>query len=85
MASAATAPVVAAAHRRVALMPPFRFSHVESNLFRSAYPMPRNHAFLRTLRLRTIVSLTDEVDATLQKVPAPPPPPPPHAHTQTQN
>ncbi|RKP00219.1 hypothetical protein CXG81DRAFT_13507, partial [Caulochytrium protostelioides] len=40
------------------LYPPFRFSYVEENLTRGAYPKPRNFRFLRRLGLQTILSLT---------------------------
>ena len=48
------------------LIPPFRFAHVEEDLFRSGYPTPLNFRFLKRLRLRTIVSVvptkpTDEL------------------------
>ncbi|KAI9358294.1 protein-tyrosine phosphatase, partial [Zopfochytrium polystomum] len=42
------------------LFPPFRFSAVQEDLFRGSYPKPRNHRFLRRLRLRTILSLTPD-------------------------
>ncbi|KAL9550925.1 hypothetical protein MBANPS3_004499 [Mucor bainieri] len=39
------------------LIPPFRFTMVEENLFRGGYPKPRNKRFLKRLRLKTILSL----------------------------
>ncbi|KAI9469050.1 MAG: tyrosine phosphatase family-domain-containing protein [Benjaminiella poitrasii] len=39
------------------LIPPFRFSMVEENLFRGGYPKPRNKRFLKRLKLKTILSL----------------------------
>jgi tyrosine-protein phosphatase OCA6 len=40
--------------------PPFRFAMVESNLYRGAYPKPRNVLFLKKLKLKQILSLTPE-------------------------
>ncbi|KAJ3339579.1 hypothetical protein HDU93_007996 [Gonapodya sp. JEL0774] len=45
------------------LIAPYRFGHIEEDLFRGGYPKPRNHRFLRRLRLRTIVSLTPDPPA----------------------
>lgn len=42
------------------LVPPLNFSPVETNIYRSGVPLPTNHAFLRTLGLRTIVWLALE-------------------------
>ncbi|KAL7751874.1 protein-tyrosine-phosphatase [Sorochytrium milnesiophthora] len=42
------------------LVPPFRFGYVEDGLYRAGYPKQRNFAFLRTLRLQAIVSLTPD-------------------------
>ncbi|KAJ3148766.1 hypothetical protein HDU89_004616 [Geranomyces variabilis] len=42
------------------LYPPFRYGMVEEDLYRGAYPKPRNHAFLARLGLRTILSLTPD-------------------------
>jgi tyrosine-protein phosphatase OCA6 len=39
------------------LIPPFRFAYVEKDLFRGAYPVTLNFEFLRTLHLKTIISL----------------------------
>ncbi|CAO3633493.1 unnamed protein product [Mucor hiemalis] len=39
------------------LIPPFRFTIVEENLFRGGYPKPRNKRFLKRLKLKTILSL----------------------------
>ncbi|KAI8979201.1 protein-tyrosine phosphatase, partial [Mycotypha africana] len=39
------------------LIPPFRFTLVEENLYRGGYPKPRNERFLKRLRLKTILSL----------------------------
>ncbi|KXS13486.1 hypothetical protein M427DRAFT_100421, partial [Gonapodya prolifera JEL478] len=47
-----------------ALLPPitapYRFGHVEEDLYRGGYPKSRNLRFLRRLRLRTLVSLTPD-------------------------
>lgn len=42
------------------LTPPLRFSTVQDNVYRGAYPRDVNLAFLRTLQLKTIISLTPE-------------------------
>ncbi|KAJ1540280.1 hypothetical protein HK096_011056, partial [Nowakowskiella sp. JEL0078] len=42
------------------LYPPFRFGTVEDDLYRGAYPKPRNHRFLTRLHLQTILSLTPD-------------------------
>ena len=47
------------------LIPPFQFACVEANVYRSAHPQPRNHAFLRRLHLHTIVSVTREMDPSI--------------------
>lgn len=39
------------------LIPPFRFSYVEKDLLRGSYPTSINFSFLRTLHLKSIVSL----------------------------
>jgi len=39
-------------------VPPLRFNTVEPNLYRGAYPREVSFPFLRTLQLRTIISLT---------------------------
>ena len=39
------------------LIPPFRFSYVETDLFRGAYPVKNNFNFLKTLKLKSIISL----------------------------
>ncbi|KAI8986446.1 tyrosine phosphatase family-domain-containing protein [Pilobolus umbonatus] len=39
------------------LIPPFRFTIVEENVFRGGYPKPRNMRFLKRLKLKTILSL----------------------------
>ncbi|CUM63961.1 uncharacterized protein PRCAT00001549001 [Priceomyces carsonii] len=50
------------------LTPPLKFSTVEENLYRGAYPREINFPFLKTLQLRTIVSLTPEpIDETTDK------------------
>jgi tyrosine-protein phosphatase OCA6 len=41
----------------VRLIPPFRFAFVEKDLFRGAYPVTLNFNFLKTLRLKSIVSM----------------------------
>ena len=38
-------------------IPPFRFSYVEKDIFRGAYPVSLNFNFLKTLHLKTIISL----------------------------
>ena len=44
----------------VSLLPPFRFSTVEFDLFRGGYPTLRNFRFLRRLQLKTIISMVPE-------------------------
>ncbi|EAY18564.1 Tyrosine phosphatase family protein [Trichomonas vaginalis G3] len=39
------------------LIPPFRFSAVEIDVFRGAYPVKLNFGFLKTLKLKTMISL----------------------------
>ncbi|ORZ25257.1 protein-tyrosine phosphatase [Absidia repens] len=39
------------------LIPPFRYTMVEEDLFRGGFPKPRNYRFLKRLRLKTILSL----------------------------
>ena len=39
------------------MIPPLRFAYVEKDLFRGAYPIESNYAFMRTLHLKTIVSM----------------------------
>ncbi|EST08334.2 Protein-tyrosine phosphatase, SIW14-like protein [Kalmanozyma brasiliensis GHG001] len=41
--------------------PPALFASVAPQIYRSATPTPSNHTFLRTLQLRTILSLTAEL------------------------
>ncbi|CDU22483.1 related to OCA1-putative protein tyrosine phosphatase [Sporisorium scitamineum] len=41
--------------------PPALFASVAPQIYRSATPLPSNHSFLRTLQLRTILSLTAEL------------------------
>lgn len=41
--------------------PPLLFASVAPQIYRSATPTPANHSFLRTLQLRTILSLTAEL------------------------
>ena len=43
------------------LDPPALFASVAPQIYRSATPTPHNHSFLRTLQLRTILSLTAEL------------------------
>ncbi|KAF8423646.1 tyrosine phosphatase family-domain-containing protein [Tirmania nivea] len=43
---------------RKTLIPPLRFAIVETNVYRGSYPRPLNFAFLESLRLKTILSLT---------------------------
>lgn len=48
-------------------IPPFRFSFVEKDLFRGAYPVSLNFEFLKTLHLKTIISLVpNQVDEELK-------------------
>lgn len=42
------------------LTPPLKFNTVQDGLFRGAYPREINFPFLRTLRLKTIISLTPD-------------------------
>ena len=42
-------------------IPPFRFSYVEKDVFRGAYPVSLNFGFLKTLHLKTIISLIPSV------------------------
>jgi tyrosine-protein phosphatase OCA6 len=39
---------------------PLRFSAIEIDLYRGAYPVLRNFRFLRCLQIKTIISLTPE-------------------------
>lgn len=39
------------------LIPPFRFASVETDVFRGAYPVKLNYNFLKTLKLKTMISL----------------------------
>lgn len=52
------------------LVTPLRFNTIEPNLYRGAYPRDVSFPFLKTLKLKTIISLipdpiTDESDASL--------------------
>ncbi|ODV77472.1 protein-tyrosine phosphatase [Suhomyces tanzawaensis NRRL Y-17324] len=42
------------------LTPPLRFNTVQKDLYRGAYPREINFAFLKTLQLKTIISLTPD-------------------------
>lgn len=42
------------------LIPPFRFAYVETDVFRGAYPVDKNYPFIKTLKLKTIISLIPE-------------------------
>ncbi|RPB02218.1 hypothetical protein L873DRAFT_1763082 [Choiromyces venosus 120613-1] len=42
------------------VIPPLRFSVVEDKLYRGSYPRPLNFEFLESLRLKTILSLTED-------------------------
>ncbi|GMH11406.1 hypothetical protein Nepgr_013247 [Nepenthes gracilis] len=44
----------------VVLMPPTNFSMVEQGVFRSGFPEPSNFAFLKTLKLKSIIYLCPE-------------------------
>lgn len=39
-------------------IPPFRFAAVEVDVFRGAYPVKLNFSFIKTLKLKTMISLT---------------------------
>ena len=39
-------------------IPPFRFALVETDVFRGAYPVALNFSFLKTLKLKSMISLT---------------------------
>ena len=41
-------------------VPPFRFALVEDGVYRGAYPVLRNFPFLKTLGIKTILSITPE-------------------------
>jgi tyrosine-protein phosphatase OCA6 len=43
-----------------ALIPPFRFSTVQHQLYRGSYPTLKNFRFLRRLQLNTIISVIPE-------------------------
>lgn len=47
-----------------ALIPPFRFSSVQHELYRGSYPTLKNFRFLRRLQLKTIVSVIPEAPTT---------------------
>ena len=50
------------------LIPPFRFAYVEKDLFRGAYPVNHNFSFLRTLKLKTMISMSpNPIDDDLKK------------------
>ncbi|KAI8328745.1 tyrosine phosphatase family-domain-containing protein [Chlamydoabsidia padenii] len=50
------------------LIPPFRYTMVEEDLFRGGFPKPRNYRFLQRLRLKTILSLIpDKATPELQE------------------
>lgn len=42
------------------LIPPFRFTIVEENLFRGGYPKPRNIRFLKRYSALTLTSANDD-------------------------
>lgn len=49
------------------LIPPFRFSYVEKDLFRGAYPVKLNFEFLKTLHLKTMISMIpNQIDEDLK-------------------
>lgn len=53
---------------RKRLIPPFRFGYVEKDVFRGGYPVALNFEFLKTLHLKTIVSLIpNPVDDNLKQ------------------
>ena len=55
-------------HMRKRLIPPFRFGYVEKDVFRGGYPVALNFDFLKTLHLKTIVSIIpNPVDDDLKK------------------
>jgi tyrosine-protein phosphatase OCA6 len=39
------------------LIPPFRFAYIEKDLFRGAYPVPLSFGFLKSLHLKTMISM----------------------------
>ena len=42
------------------LIPPFRFSTIERDLYRGAFPCENNFIYLKRLKLRTLVSLVPQ-------------------------
>ena len=42
------------------VVPPFRFAIVEVGVYRGAYPTLKNFAFLKSLNLKTMISLIPE-------------------------
>eukprot|EP00039_Didymoeca_costata_P033199 m.41218 g.41218 ORF g.41218 m.41218 type:complete len:220 (-) comp9745_c0_seq4:121-780(-) len=49
------------------IIPPYRFSTVESGVFRSAQPHKKNFPFLNTLKLKSIIALVENLDPLLEK------------------
>ena len=54
-------PVVAPS---VSLMPPLNFSMVAPGVYRSGYPIRKNHSFLKKLRLKSILNLCPDIQIT---------------------
>ncbi|ODV87973.1 hypothetical protein CANARDRAFT_193178 [[Candida] arabinofermentans NRRL YB-2248] len=51
-------------HQRIpeAFIPPIKFSKIQSNVFRGAYPRPINYPYIKTLHLKTMIALMpDEI------------------------
>jgi hypothetical protein len=48
------------------MIPPFRYSIVESGVHRSAHPTSRNFPFVRRLRLQSILSMVAKLDSALE-------------------
>jgi tyrosine-protein phosphatase SIW14 len=44
----------------VELLPPQNFAMVESGVYRSSFPRTKNCSFLRSLNLKTVISLVPE-------------------------
>ncbi|KAI9152543.1 protein-tyrosine-phosphatase [Blastocladiella emersonii ATCC 22665] len=60
-AHATNPPLAVGAERHTVVVPPFRFAVVEDGVYRGAYPRgARNTAFLRSLGIRTVISLTPD-------------------------
>ena len=51
----------AASSSAAEVTPPDKFGHVESLVYRSAYPTPVSFGFLKMLGLRTVANLSQEL------------------------